>query len=438
MSFRTSKISLCFCMVLSLALPGCCTSEAVRAQISKWPIWAPRRTPRRGVARPTYLTPSYPKTACPEGPWPNGLPKPEPDNQSLVVPAPEPDSELDDHDLGPTSKPNRDVDDQEMEDEKPLSQPLPSPPRLPIQARNSRARNPVTAPPVPDSMELEGPVEEPQTTQQRIPGLSPVPELTDEPEFVPQREADRPRLPQMAERLEPHIRSRQPVSLEAPEVDLSPDPFEGESNQNPAELPDSNLPPPTFESFDDEDLELTPVPPPAAMDSPIETQSLQIRRQDLNRTNPVRQQGFTSHGLPPHSATNDESDDTTLRVVQLSLVQENRAGERIRVDPKSLRSGQNILVRAEFAGVKYASANREFRSRVTYHLEIQGAEANQFVGTVRQLSEESVLAPDGHQELNQLITVPQHLAAGVYKLTLKVRDEISGVTSAAELPIRIQ
>ncbi|MDB5384807.1 MAG: hypothetical protein JWM11_453, partial [Planctomycetaceae bacterium] len=329
------------------------------------------------------------------------------------------------------------------EDADPMSVPLPAPPRLPTQVKT---RQPRQLPPLPDLPDLSDASPSFRQTEK----LPDVPSLQNEPSFPAARGFPivppqfQVAIPRVAER---PPRDRQPVQLQTPELELNAepinpnsvnnDPFDDEprsqgGNSSSGPVPDPN---------DDENLELSPVPPPPTLDpadSEIEPQSSnQGADQDLGRSR-LKHADVESGELPPHSAQRGPRNRGVLRVVNLRLARNSRVGPESAIDSETLHAGQKILVQGDLAGLNTAQSDGQYQTRICYHVELLATRENVVHKTERQFTGEFVRSRSGVTQVSQWLTVPPQLPPGTYRLRLRVQDEISqDAAVTTDLRIRV-
>lgn len=296
MPFRGRFVNACCVLTLlmfySAGVTGCCSSQKGRVQAPNWVFWKPRMPARRATVRP-----SEPVQASPDVSYPSTLPAPDPqfEVRPPVQTAPEP------IEMPPSPEPS-------LEEADPMSVPLPAPPRLPTRAKTSQPRPLPPLPEMPDFSDATPTF----PRSERLPAVPNMERDQDDSfesgfsEAPGQFRVPAPRVAQRPDRFE---RGRQPVRLEVPEVEMNAepthldainnDPFVDGPRNRVSRTPDEAVP--TLDD-DQEDLELTPVPPPPTLEPEIETQSLRIDPARNGVKGKLRQADLENDRLPPHSA----------------------------------------------------------------------------------------------------------------------------------------
>lgn len=264
--------------------------------------------------------------------------------------------------------------------------------------------------------------------------------------------------PRIAERTAALDRYRQPVSLEAPEVDYEPDPA-AELPPEPAILrrsPSDSFPQPNptddtprrgdtghSEPFDDEEADDELLP------EPIDSST---RRRSTNLPGPVPvlvdpdESELTFPGVNRQTSAVQtarpkqvERLTTGLIVQNFLLTADARSGKDADViSAKSLKRGQKLVVQARIAGLKQVQKNGEPITRVTYFVEIRDAQDKVLSSTAKASSTEANKKNDASRQLSTWLSIPKSLKPGAYSLKVHLRDDLSRQTAVIDMPVRIQ
>lgn len=265
-------------------------------------------------------------------------------------------------------------------------------------------------------------------------------------------------VPRVAERDLSYERYRQPVRLDAPEVDRTTDgnsglPARSQLRRTPVEdLPSLNSESgldrrsghtPPFESEDTDDSASEEFP------DDVERSDLQPTTNDKESLPLLRDPDETELNFPGvHKQTSANKDGKSPRVERAAaklsvdsfrLTRDSRSdGETEIIQSKSLKRGQNLVVRTEVGGLKQIQRGGQTLTKVTFHFEIRDSKERVLFATAKATSAEPMHGDEQTRPLMRWLAIPSSLKPGKYVLQLHLQDVYSRQAAVVEMPVEIK
>ncbi len=139
------------------------------------------------------------------------------------------------------------------------------------------------------------------------------------------------------------------------------------------------------------------------------------------------------------SAVSTLEDRVPLGINTLQLCRKiNGFGSFETMDAQSLKAGGSVLVYCELAGLRYQQQDEEFVSHVSTQVELINAADGTKTWEVLGEAEDRCRRRRRDSYVSTLITLPESIAPGSYKLRLIQTDSLAQQSATAELPVTIQ
>lgn len=208
--------------------------------------------------------------------------------------------------------------------------------------------------------------------------------------------------------------------------------------------------------FDGRSGHTPPFDNPDADDSASEEFPDDVERSDLQPTTSdkeslplLRDPDETELNFPGvHKQTSANKDGKTLRVERAAskltvdsfrLTRDSRPDDETElIQSKSLKRGQNLVVRTEVGGLKQIHRGGQTLTKVNFHFEIRDSKQRILFATAKATSAEPVHGDEQTRPLMRWLAIPSSLKPGKYVLQLHLQDTYSRQGAVVEMPIEIK